>query len=69
LLHARNAAGGDIGDVRRPDEPGGPFDELLLQLAESLRATLGPAGAEIWMAPTGTDPDRQRSRRRRSGSS
>jgi signal transduction histidine kinase len=26
-----------------------PFDELLLQLVESLRATLGPAGAEVWV--------------------
>jgi signal transduction histidine kinase len=43
-----------------------PMDELLLQLAESLRATVGPAGAEIW---TGFDghlelavavPDRKR---------
>ena len=30
-----------------------PFDELLLQLAESLRATLGPAGAEIWIGADG----------------
>jgi signal transduction histidine kinase len=30
-----------------------PMDELLLQLAESLRGTLGPAGAEIWV---GTGP-------------
>ncbi|TDU02979.1 histidine kinase [Streptomyces sp. 846.5] len=30
-----------------------PFDELLLQLAESLRATLGPAGAEIWVGGDG----------------
>ncbi|SQD97777.1 conserved membrane hypothetical protein [Parafrankia sp. Ea1.12] len=29
-----------------------PMDELLLQLAELLRATLGPAGAEVW---TGTE--------------
>jgi signal transduction histidine kinase len=31
-----------------------PMDELLLQLAESLRATLGPAGAEIWVGTGGT---------------
>jgi signal transduction histidine kinase len=30
-----------------------PFDELLLQLAESLRATLGPAGAEVWVGAGG----------------
>lgn len=30
-----------------------PFDELLLQLAESLRATLGPAGAEVWVGTDG----------------
>jgi signal transduction histidine kinase len=29
-----------------------PMDELLLQLAEMLRSTLGPVGAEVW---TGTD--------------
>ncbi|SEF08705.1 sensor histidine kinase [Jiangella alba] len=29
-----------------------PMDELLLQLAETLRSTLGPAGAEVW---TGED--------------
>jgi len=31
-----------------------PMDELLLQLAELLRATLGPAGAEIWTGSGGT---------------
>jgi signal transduction histidine kinase len=31
-----------------------PMDELLLQLAESLRGTLGPAGAEIWVGAGGT---------------
>jgi signal transduction histidine kinase len=30
-----------------------PFDELLLQLAESLKATLGPAGAEVWVGTEG----------------
>jgi signal transduction histidine kinase len=30
-----------------------PFDELMLQLAESLRATLGPAGAEVWVGTDG----------------
>ncbi|GAA4578106.1 hypothetical protein GCM10023194_00090 [Planotetraspora phitsanulokensis] len=30
-----------------------PFDELLLQLVESLRATLGPAGAEVWVGTEG----------------
>ncbi|MFI6484384.1 histidine kinase [Nonomuraea sp. NPDC050663] len=30
-----------------------PFDELLLQLVESLRATLGPAGAEVWVGSDG----------------
>lgn len=30
-----------------------PFDELLLQLAESLRAALGPAGAEVWVGADG----------------
>ena len=30
-----------------------PMDELLLQLAESLRATLGPAGAERWGGVSG----------------
>jgi len=30
-----------------------PMDELLLQLAESLRGTLGPAGAEIWVGTGG----------------
>ncbi|HEX3815462.1 MAG TPA: histidine kinase [Mycobacteriales bacterium] len=30
-----------------------PFDELLLQLAESLHATLGPAGAEVWVGADG----------------
>ncbi|GII59651.1 hypothetical protein Pth03_80400 [Planotetraspora thailandica] len=30
-----------------------PFDELLLQLVESLRATLGPAGAEVWVGAEG----------------
>jgi signal transduction histidine kinase len=30
-----------------------PMDELLLQLTESLRATLGPAGAEIWVGAEG----------------
>ncbi|WP_371780925.1 GAF domain-containing sensor histidine kinase [Streptosporangium subroseum] len=30
-----------------------PFDELLLQLVESLRATLGPAGAEVWVGTDG----------------
>jgi signal transduction histidine kinase len=30
-----------------------PMDELLLQLAESLRGTLGPAGAEIWVGADG----------------
>ncbi|GII00360.1 sensor histidine kinase [Planobispora takensis] len=30
-----------------------PFDELLLQLAESLRATLGQAGAEVWVGAGG----------------
>jgi signal transduction histidine kinase len=41
-----------------------PMDELLLQLAESLHATLGPAGAEIWvgtggaLACTASVPDR-----------
>ncbi len=30
-----------------------PFDELLLQLAESLHATLGPAGAEVWVGAEG----------------
>ena len=30
-----------------------PMDELLLQLAESLRDTLGPAGAEIWVGSGG----------------
>jgi signal transduction histidine kinase len=43
-----------------------PMDELLLQLAETLRTTIGPSGAEIW---TGSDghlevavsvPDRER---------
>jgi signal transduction histidine kinase len=31
-----------------------PMDELLLQLTELLRATLGPAGAEIWTGGEGT---------------
>jgi len=31
-----------------------PMDELLLQLTELLRATLGPAGAEIWTGSDGT---------------
>jgi signal transduction histidine kinase len=31
-----------------------PMDELLLQLAESLRATMAGAGAEIWTGPDGT---------------
>ncbi|MEU6789999.1 histidine kinase [Nonomuraea angiospora] len=30
-----------------------PFDELLLQLVESLRATLGPQGAEVWVGTAG----------------
>jgi signal transduction histidine kinase len=30
-----------------------PFDELLLQLVESLRATLGPQGAEVWVGTEG----------------
>lgn len=30
-----------------------PFDELMLQLAESLRATLGQAGAEVWVGTDG----------------
>jgi signal transduction histidine kinase len=30
-----------------------PFDELLLQLAESLHATLGTAGAEVWVGTEG----------------
>jgi signal transduction histidine kinase len=30
-----------------------PLDELLLQLAESLHATLGPAGAEVWVGQDG----------------
>jgi signal transduction histidine kinase len=30
-----------------------PFDELLLQLAESLRATIGTAGAEVWVGSEG----------------
>jgi signal transduction histidine kinase len=30
-----------------------PLDELLLQLAESLHAALGPAGAEVWVGPDG----------------
>ncbi|TDD96642.1 sensor histidine kinase [Jiangella asiatica] len=50
-----------------------PMDELLLQLAETLRATLGPLGAEVW---TGSDgelertvsvPERGRSRLRLAG--
>jgi len=41
-----------------------PLDELLLQLAESLRGTLGVEGVEVWTASAGTlerlvsDPDR-----------
>src|SRR5436305_3986547 len=41
-----------------------PLDELLLQMAESLRKTLGLASAEVWRAPGGivertvADPDR-----------
>jgi signal transduction histidine kinase len=31
-----------------------PMDEVLLQLTESLRATMGPAGAEIWVGQDGT---------------
>ena len=31
-----------------------PFDELLLQLVESLRAALGQAGAEVWVGADGT---------------
>ncbi len=30
-----------------------PLDELLLQLAESLHAALGPAGAEVWVGQDG----------------
>ena len=30
-----------------------PMDELMLQLAESLRASVAPAGAEIWTGPAG----------------
>nr|WP_157740449.1 sensor histidine kinase [Jiangella sp. DSM 45060] len=30
-----------------------PMDELLLQLAETLRSTLGPAGAEVWTGEDG----------------
>ncbi|WP_285579268.1 histidine kinase [Herbidospora sp. NBRC 101105] len=30
-----------------------PFDELLLQLAESLKAAMAPAGAEIWVGSDG----------------
>jgi signal transduction histidine kinase len=30
-----------------------PMDELMLQLAESLRATVAPAGAEIWVGADG----------------
>ncbi|MQA80842.1 MAG: GAF domain-containing protein [Streptosporangiales bacterium] len=30
-----------------------PFDELLLQLVESLRATVAPAGAEVWVGAGG----------------
>jgi signal transduction histidine kinase len=30
-----------------------PMDELLLQLAESLRASLAPAGAEVWVGADG----------------
>jgi signal transduction histidine kinase len=30
-----------------------PMDELLLQLAESLRSTIGPAGAEVWVGTDG----------------
>ncbi|GAA0415593.1 hypothetical protein Acor_58840 [Acrocarpospora corrugata] len=30
-----------------------PFDELLLQLAESLKAAMAPAGAEIWVGSGG----------------
>ncbi|QJY48469.1 sensor histidine kinase [Pseudonocardia broussonetiae] len=30
-----------------------PLDELLLQLAESLRASLAPAGAEVWVGAEG----------------
>ncbi|WP_283136140.1 sensor histidine kinase [Rhizohabitans arisaemae] len=30
-----------------------PFDELMLQLTESLKATLGPAGAEVWVGTEG----------------
>lgn len=30
-----------------------PLDELLLQLAESLHAALGPAGAEVWVGQEG----------------
>ncbi|WP_261555433.1 GAF domain-containing sensor histidine kinase [Frankia tisae] len=30
-----------------------PMDELLLQLAESLRETVGPAGAEVWVGSGG----------------
>ncbi|WP_051426425.1 sensor histidine kinase [Jiangella gansuensis] len=50
-----------------------PMDELLLQLAETLRATLGPLGAEVW---TGSDgelertvsvPERGRARLRLAG--
>jgi signal transduction histidine kinase len=49
-----------------------PFDELLLQLAESLHATLGPAGAEVWVGSDGvlqrtvSVPDRPADRMRLS---
>lgn len=59
----RNLAAGWVGAKRRPArtvlETFGtrmtravPMDELLLQLAETLRSTIGPSGAEVW---TGSD--------------
>ncbi len=66
------------GDQRAPDEAlqtfgsrlsrALPLDELLLQLAESLRKSLAPAGAEVWTGTDGrlerivSDPDRGKGR-------